>query len=683
ANIETESTDIFCYGQGELYSLFTPTACLHYCTKSPSPRDPHRKVFWVAASCYWTKMKTLSLLSIGHCEWAQNVSDFLTKLGCEKHTSIKVLSIFGNTGEGKSHTLNETFFEGHEMFRTSPSQDSCTVGVWAAYDPKLSLVLLDTEGLLGATDKHNQRMRLLLKVLAVSDIVIYRTRAERLHNYMFQFLGDASIAYLKYFTPELKALSSRCGLDVTLSSLGPALIIFHETSRTDLLAHSSHIPGQAEIEIQKRFYELGCNPEAFSSIRYVGVKTVIQPTNFSLLNEAVRKQNTDTSTRSSRPLSHVFTALQRLTECFSGNIVEAQINVTSVFPDEYFTCSLRCLSCQSPCKNRMNHLKDGVPHQANSLCQFVHEYNNKVLICKKCYERGREMIVIPKTVSSTDNPWMGLAKYAWSGYVLECRVCGIIYRSRQHWYGNREPDGSIIREQVQHVWTPKDACTLDHHNAAQRLLDGVNLVVQTVNDYSIGPKCTVTSWLTDQVAPAYWRPNREITECYGCRRAFEVAERKHHCRACGEGFCHDCSDQAMPVPERGWGPSPVRVCRKCHSQWTKKCPEMTEDEGRSLLPRKMTEIAQSSLDKVSSVLEYPLGYVKDAARPSYWVSDEEISACHYCRKPFTPKMSKHHCRACGQGFCESCSNHKLPVPSRGWHHPVRVCNICEQKKVEL
>ncbi len=31
-----------------------------------------------------------------------------------------------------------------------------------------------------------------VKVLAVSDVVVYRTRAERLHNDLFYFLGDAS-----------------------------------------------------------------------------------------------------------------------------------------------------------------------------------------------------------------------------------------------------------------------------------------------------------------------------------------------------------------------------------------------------------------------------------------------------------------------------------------------------------
>ncbi len=76
--------------------------------------------------------------------------DFVNRLGCRQDELLKVVSIFGNTGEGKSHTLNHTFFLGREVFKTSPTQESCTVGVWAAMDPVHRVVVIDTEGLLGA-----------------------------------------------------------------------------------------------------------------------------------------------------------------------------------------------------------------------------------------------------------------------------------------------------------------------------------------------------------------------------------------------------------------------------------------------------------------------------------------------------------------------------------------------------
>lgn len=154
-------------------------------------------------------------------------------LGCSGTSLVKVVSIFGNTGDGKSFTLNHTFFEGQEVFHTSDTQQSCTIGIWAAYHKESNVITIDTEGLLGTSSNENRRMRLLLKILAVSDVVIYRSRAERLGRDMFKFLGDASKAFVKHFAKELEAAMAKIGLKTGgLSSLGPAVIVFHETQHT-------------------------------------------------------------------------------------------------------------------------------------------------------------------------------------------------------------------------------------------------------------------------------------------------------------------------------------------------------------------------------------------------------------------------------------------------------------------
>ncbi|XP_036414787.1 zinc finger FYVE domain-containing protein 1 [Colossoma macropomum] len=624
-----------------------------------------------------TESERRSFLLVDENETLQvkDEAQFLQKLGCSAGQGVKVLSIFGNTGDGKSHTLNHVLFKGEEVFATSPSPTSCTIGVWAAYDQCLGLVVLDTEGLLGASTQMNQRMRLLLKVLAVSDIAVYRTRAERLHNDLFQFLGSASAAYLKHFTPQLRALSSRCGLDVPLSNLGPAVVVFQETSRTQLLGHDGTVP--ADVLLQKRFHDLGQSTEAFSSVQYVGTQTITPPTDYSQFLETIRQQVKNTASRAPRQPAIVFSALQALSDRFCGEISDDKVSMYSFFPDEYFTCPSVCLSCNVRCKNGMNHQKDRVPHMADGLCQYAHQYNNKVLICKRCYEGGREVIVVPKTSASTDNPWFGLAKYAWSGYVLECPNCGIIYRSRQYWMGNQDPESSVVRPEVKHVWQGSEAFQTDNQNAAQRVLDGVNYVIQSMAEYSAGPTKAVTAWITDQVAPPYWRPNAEIIVCHGCNRKFEEAERKHHCRSCGEGFCQACSTRSMPVPERGWGSSPVRVCDVCHRQGgASQTVQVSQTEPRTLVARRVTEVAQSTLNMVSNAVDYPLCFVKGVARPDYWVPDHEITECHQCSKAFTSSIPKHHCRACGQGVCGSCSTENRPVPSRGWDHPVRVCDAC-------
>ncbi|XP_078419036.1 zinc finger FYVE domain-containing protein 1 isoform X1 [Cetorhinus maximus] len=610
--------------------------------------------------------------------------EFIQKLDCKADENLKVISIFGNTGDGKSHTLNHTFFYGHEVFKTSPAQESCTVGVWAAYDPVHHIVVIDTEGLLGATVNLSQRTRLLLKVLAISDIVIYRTHADRLHNDLFKFLGDASEAYLKHFTKELKATTARCGLDVPLSTLGPSVIIFHETVHTKLLGSDrpSEIP---EKLLQERFRKLGRFPEAFCSIQYKGTRTYNPPTDFSGLLRTIEQQLNNNTTRSPRPPAIIFKALKALSERFSGEIADDQMAHSCFFPDEYFTCSCTCLSCGIGCKNSMNHAKDGVPHESESRCSYSHQYDNRVYTCKSCYEHGKEVIVVPKTSASTDSPWLGLAIYAWSGYVIECPNCGIIYRSRQYWFGNQDPVDTVVRTEIEHVWPGSDGFLKDNNNAAQRLLDGMNLMAQSVSEFGAKPTKAVTDWLTDRIAPAYWRPNSQIINCHKCNKPFEDQETKHHCRACGEGFCDRCSSKSKPVPERGWGSVPVRVCDECYEDAVIRADVVDEDgdESRTIIARKVGEAVQNTFGAVATAIDFPLGLVKDAARPSYWVPDHEITNCCYCRKEFTTKMSKHHCRACGQGFCNECSQDRRTVSSRGWDHPVRVCINCNKKPGDL
>lgn len=99
----------------------------------------------------------------------------------------------------------------------------------------------------------------------------------------------------------------------------------------------------------------------------------------------------------------------------------------------------------------MNHLGEGQSHEAKHRCRYSLQYDNRIYTCKvglplrlllqpscntwsqvfdfactvltnewntsfqACYEGGKEVIVVPKTSASSDSPWLGLAKYAWSG----------------------------------------------------------------------------------------------------------------------------------------------------------------------------------------------------------------------------------------------------------------------------
>ncbi|CDW53100.1 FYVE and RUN domain containing protein [Trichuris trichiura] len=61
---------------------------------------------------------------------------------------------------------------------------------------------------------------------------------------------------------------------------------------------------------------------------------------------------------------------------------------------------------------------------------------------------------------------------------------------------------------------------------------------------------------------ARWTDDKDVTDCQGCQQKFSVSRRKHHCRHCGGIFCHQCSENTLPLPSSA---KPVRVCDSCFS----------------------------------------------------------------------------------------------------------------------
>lgn len=62
--------------------------------------------------------------------------------------------------------------------------------------------------------------------------------------------------------------------------------------------------------------------------------------------------------------------------------------------------------------------------------------------------------------------------------------------------------------------------------------------------------------------------------------------------------------------------------------------------------------------------------------PPIWVPDEMVSACILCDSQFTLIRRRHHCRNCGNIYCNSCCNYFVPLAHYGFPKPVRVCSIC-------
>ena len=57
-----------------------------------------------------------------------------------------------------------------------------------------------------------------------------------------------------------------------------------------------------------------------------------------------------------------------------------------------------------------------------------------------------------------------------------------------------------------------------------------------------------------------------------------------------------------------------------------------------------------------------------------WTEDSDVISCSLCQREFSLIVRKHHCRNCGQIFCNECSSKMAPIASN--KKPVRVCDAC-------
>jgi hypothetical protein len=60
----------------------------------------------------------------------------------------------------------------------------------------------------------------------------------------------------------------------------------------------------------------------------------------------------------------------------------------------------------------------------------------------------------------------------------------------------------------------------------------------------------------------------------------------------------------------------------------------------------------------------------------YWATDKSAAKCCGCDKRFSILVRKHHCRCCGQIFCEHCTRDMRIIPSISLFRPFRCCEEC-------
>ncbi|XP_077634807.1 RUN and FYVE domain-containing protein 2 isoform X5 [Crocuta crocuta] len=103
-----------------------------------------------------------------------------------------------------------------------------------------------------------------------------------------------------------------------------------------------------------------------------------------------------------------------------------------------------------------------------------------------------------------------------------------------------------------------------------------------------------------------------------------------------------------------------------------------QDENQQL--KKIYHEQEQALQELGSKLSESKLKIEDikeankALQGLVWLKDKEATHCKLCEKEFSLSKRKHHCRNCGEIFCNACSDNELPLPSSP--KPVRVCDSC-------
>jgi len=72
----------------------------------------------------------------------------------------------------------------------------------------------------------------------------------------------------------------------------------------------------------------------------------------------------------------------------------------------------------------------------------------------------------------------------------------------------------------------------------------------------------------------------------------------------------------------------------------------------------------------------PVALSRPREKAPEWQKDRDVKNCTKCKNPFSLFVRKHHCRHCGQIFCEECSAKTCTIPQFNMNSPVRVCDDC-------
>lgn len=72
----------------------------------------------------------------------------------------------------------------------------------------------------------------------------------------------------------------------------------------------------------------------------------------------------------------------------------------------------------------------------------------------------------------------------------------------------------------------------------------------------------------------------------------------------------------------------------------------------------------------------------DSTQTQFWMPDRYCKVCYGCEEAFTMYRRRHHCRMCGQIFCNTCSSFYIEGAMFNTPGLVRACRLCYDQQFE-
>jgi hypothetical protein len=186
-----------------------------------------------------------------------------------------------------------------------------------------------------------------------------------------------------------------------------------------------------------------------------------------------------------------------------------------------------------------------------------------------------------------------------------------------------------------------------------------------------------------------WQRDADVLSCTICGVEFSLFVRRHHCRICGNVFCHQCTNYKLHIDQGIW-----RVVAVEGVQNRAKPQSNAEEAGKLSQGTRVL-----ALHRVGNWLQHAGGWCIThtetqtfleplfEAKPvracrvcvythrPHWTDERDRKACQRCNRKFEFFTRKHHCRLCGEVVCDACSCYKAPL-NDGDGVQVRHCFQC-------